>query len=248
MQNTKSYTNKVASDEIYRLVREDILNLDLQPGEVFTEQSISDKYNVSRTPSREVIQRLKNEGLIFSVPYKSTFVTLMSLDNILQLIYMRIAIETMVMRDLIDNMDERVVAELEYYLKLQKILISGDSFKAEEFYALDARFHKVWYSAISKDVVWEEIQKSHIHYTRFRMLDIVAVKHFEDIYKEHENFLAIIKEKNYDAIEPAISRHLHGGAVRLGKRIYTEYRDYFIEENLEEIVQEKVIDVWMKES
>jgi DNA-binding GntR family transcriptional regulator len=244
MNNYKSYTESKASEEIYWLVREDILNLVLRPGETFTEQTICEKYNVSRTPSREVIQRLKNEGLVFSVPYKSTFITLMSMDNILQLIYMRIAIETMVLRDLIDNYDEKVIAELEYYLKLQKILISDGDFKAEDFYELDANFHKVWYSAIKKDVVWDEIQKAHIHYTRFRMLDIVAVKHFEDIYKEHENFLTIIKNKDYDVIEDTISKHLHGGAVRLGERIYTEYRDYFIEKNLKEIVDEKVMKIW----
>lgn len=242
MRNYKSYTESKASDEIYRLVREDILNLDLQPGEAFTEQTICDKYNVSRTPGREVMQRLKNEDLILSVPYKSSFITLMSIDNILQLIYMRTAIETMVLRDLMRNLDEKVIAELEYYLKLQEILISSSDFKAEEFYDLDGKFHKVWYSAMNKNVVWEEIQKAHVHYTRFRMLDIVVVKHFKEILEEHKNILNIIKSKNYDAIENAISKHLHGGAIRLSEKIYTEYKDYFIEKNLKEIVHEKIID------
>jgi len=248
VKHYKSYTNSKASDEIYRIIREDILNLDLEPGKAFTEQTICDKYNVSRTPSREVIQRLKNEGLLFSVPYKSTFVMLMSMDSILQLIYMRIAVETMILRDLIKNIDEKVIAELEYYLKLQEILISGDKFKAEEFYALDAKFHKVWYTTIDKNVVWEEIQKAHVHYTRFKMLDIVVVKHFQEIYEEHKNFLSIIKNKNFDVIEDAISKHLHGGAVRLSSRIYTDFPDYFIEKNLKEIVQEKIIKVWSKKT
>lgn len=244
MKNLKSYTTSNTSEEIYRLVRDDILNLALEPGEMFTEQIISEKYNVSRTPSREVIQRLKNEGLVFSIPYKSTFVTLMSIDNILQLIYMRIAIESMVLRDLIVDIDERVIAELEYYLKLQKILISKEGFRAEEFYSLDSKFHKIWYKAINKDIVWDEIEKAHIHYSRFRMLDIVVVKHFEEIYEQHNNFLNLIKNKKFDEIEEAIGRHLHGGAVRLGEKIYTEYKDYFIEKDLKEIVQTKIIDLW----
>lgn len=246
MKNYKSYTESNTSEEIYRLVREDILNLVLEPGVVFTEQNISEKYNVSRTPSREVVQRLKNEGLLFSVPYKSTFVTLMSMDNILQLIYMRIAIESMVLRDLITSIDEKVIAELEYYLKLQKILITTNGFKAEKFYTLDSKFHKVWYKAINKNVVWDEIEKAHIHYTRFRMLDIVVVKHFEEIYEEHENLLNVIRNRDFSSIEEAISRHLHGGAVRLGEKIYTDYRDYFLENNLEDIVQNQILALWSK--
>lgn len=242
MRNYKSYTESKASDEIYRLVREDILNLDLQPGEAFTEQTICDKYNVSRTPGREVMQRLKNEDLIFSVPYKSSFITLMSIDSILQLIYMRTAIETMILRDLIKNSNEKVIAELEYYIKLQEILISKGTFKAEEFYALDGKFHKIWYSAMKKNIVWEEIQKAHVHYTRFRMLDIVVVQHFEEILEEHKNILNIIINKDYDAIESTISKHLHGGALRLKDKIYTEFKDYFIEKNLEEIVQKRIIN------
>lgn len=227
MSNYKSYDATTISEDVYKSLEKDILNLKIKPGQILTEQEICEKYNISRTPSRDVLQRLKNAGLVFTIPYKANYVSLLDMDSIRQFIYMRIAIETAVIKDVIKILDDKLIAELEENLRLQETLLNSD-FTAEQFYKIDGSFHKVWFNATDKLIVWEQIQKLQVHYTRFRMLDIVAVKNFQAIYEDHKKLVTIIKSKNNDEVEVFVREHLNSGIVRLGDRIYTEFADYFI--------------------
>lgn len=228
MQSYKSLKANTIGDDVYEMLKSDILNLTVKPGQVLTEQEICEKYNISRTPSRDVLQRLRNDGLVVAIPYKANYVSLLSLDTINQMIYMRNAIETKVIKDAVEILDEAFVASLEYNLKRQELLLKGD-FSPEEFYEIDGAFHKTWFEKTKKCAVWDQIQKSQVHYTRFRMLDIVVVKNFYAIYEEHKNLVELIKNKQIDAIETYMTRHLNGGAIRLGDKIFNEFADYFIE-------------------
>ena len=85
-------------DDVYEEMKKDILNLRMKPGTPVTEQGICEKYGISRTPSRHVLQRLRDDGLIHSIPYKASFVSLLDFKKIEQIIFMRCAIEEKVMK------------------------------------------------------------------------------------------------------------------------------------------------------
>jgi DNA-binding GntR family transcriptional regulator len=227
MDMNKSYKANTMGDDVYELMKRDILNLEIKPGTMVTEQVICEKYNISRTPSRHVLQRLRDEGLIFSIPYKASYVSLLDLGSIRQLIYMRIAIETRVIMDAIKAKNEDFIMKLESSLRKQEELLKSD-FTPDEFYEMDSEFHRTWFTQTDKLIVWEEIQKLLVHYTRFRMLDIVVVKNFYAIYEEHKELVRIIKEASFSEVDEMITKHLNGGIERLGDKIFGEYADYFI--------------------
>lgn len=218
--------NKIAED-VYRNLEKEILNLNIKPGEIVTEQGICERFSISRTPCRDVLHRLNNAGLVVTIPYKANYVSLLDMDSIRQFIYMRIAIETMVIRDAIKHLDDDVVAEIERNLKLQEALLKTD-FTAETFYKADGELHKVWFNATHNRLVWNHIQKLQVHYTRFRMLDIVAVKNYKAIFDDHVELVKAIKNKESERIEQLVTKHLNSGIERLGDRIYTEFADYFV--------------------
>lgn len=74
---------------------------DLKPGDLLSEHSLCERFHVSRTPARSVLQRLQENGLVQIVPHKGSTVTRLNFDIINQCIYERLAVETMVMRDFI---------------------------------------------------------------------------------------------------------------------------------------------------
>ncbi|MBS4535625.1 GntR family transcriptional regulator [Clostridium sp. D2Q-14] len=229
MTDYNTYKVNTIAEDVYRSLKKDILNLIIKPGQIITEQYICEKYNISRTPSRDVLKRLKNAGLVFTIPYKANYVTLLNMDNIRQFIYMRIAIETKIIKDVIENLDEELILELDNNLKLQENLLKSD-FTAEEFYKIDAEFHKILFEANKKLIIWEQIQKLQVHYTRFRMLDIVAIKNFQAIYEDHKKLVEIIKNRKIDEVDVLVREHLNSGIKRLGDKIYTEFSHYFITE------------------
>ena len=96
------------------------------------------------------------------------------------------------------------------------------------FYELDSRLHESWFLATGKDQLWQLIQTSQNSYSRFRMLDLVAVGNFGDIVAEHDVLLDAIARNDTVAIRAQCSRHLYGGVTRLGEELSTKYADYFV--------------------
>ena len=96
------------------------------------------------------------------------------------------------------------------------------------FYELDSRLHESWFLATGKDQLWQLIQTSQNSYSRFRMLDLVAVGNFGDIVAEHDVLLDAIARNDTAAIRAQCSRHLYGGVTRLGEELSTKYADYFV--------------------
>ncbi|GHV37030.1 GntR family transcriptional regulator [Spirochaetia bacterium] len=218
---------------IYRTLKEEILNLSIPPGATLSESAVCGRFSVSRTPVRSAFQRLSDAKLIRVVPYRETTVSLINLHQIKQMIYMRIAIESKVIRDFMEMQDPLMLEKIRYYLRKQAVLLDTD-FTPRDFYAEDSAFHRIWFTAMDKEFLWRKIQHAQVHYTRFRMLDIVGVRNFSGIEKEHEQLFSIITKKDRDAVEPFMTKHLNGGIKRLGKRIYTDFAAYFEDEDMEE--------------
>lgn len=219
-----------SSEQIFRILKTEILNLTLKPGEAISENQLCARFHVSRTPIRSVLQRLANAGLVNVVPYKGTYVTLLNFEDIQQIIYMRIAVESMVIRDFMEVCTPILEEKLRYIIRKQTVLVQEEHFEIAHFYELDSQLHEVWFKAIQKDRLWKLIQRSQINYTRFRMLDIVAVQNFEQIIEEHRALFAIIQQRDKQAVEPLIRKHLNGGIYRLQERIQTEFKCYFQQE------------------
>lgn len=215
-----------SSEGIYRALKQEILDLTLKPGQAISENELCSRFGVSRTPIRSVLQRLKEAGLVDVVPYKGTTVTLLNLDEIEQRIYMRIAIESMVLRDFMDLYTPIQLEKVRYIIRKQTVLLEG-AFAGPEFYELDSQLHEVWFKATRKELLWQAIQQYQVNYTRFRMLDIVAIQNYHQIFAEHEELFTLLERRDKAGVEPLVRRHMYGGINRMGERIYTDFKQYF---------------------
>ena len=59
---------------VYELLRDEILDLVLPPGSPIDEVQLAERFKMSRTPIREALVRLSGEGLIDTLPNRSTMV------------------------------------------------------------------------------------------------------------------------------------------------------------------------------
>ena len=213
--------------EIFDTLEDKILSLKTKPGAILSENQLCERFGVSRSPIRSALQGLQLEGLVIVTPYKGTQVTRMDFSIINQMIYQRMAVETFVIEDFIQAHDELDMEKLRHLHCSMQELIRKKSFDAKSFYQLDGRLHAVWFSAGRKDYLWESIQNSNCNYTRFRMLDIVAVRNFQQIVDEHAAILEAIEKQDRAAVRPLMQQHLFGGVTRLGRLIFTDLKDYF---------------------
>ena len=221
----KTYRNR--GEMVFDVLKREILDLELKPGQSIIENEICARFEVSRTPVRDALQRLQEQGFVHTVPYSGTYVTLLNLNNIRQMIYMRMAVESMVLRDFLEISTPMLLEDIRYMIRKQQLLIEQPGFEAEQFYRMDAQMHALWFEATNKMKVWGVIQEQQLHYTRFRMLDFVTETDFTRIIKEHTELFDLIQAKDMNRLEKALSAHLYYSMERMRHTIEVDYKDYF---------------------
>lgn len=221
----KCYKNR--GDYVFDTLKQEILNLELKPGQPISENEICARFEVSRTPVREALRRLQEQGFVNTIPYSGTYVTLLNLTDIKQMIYMRVAVELMVMRDFMEIATPLLFEEIRHQIRCQELLIREPDFEPEQFYHMDAKLHSIWFHATGKDKLWEFIQAQQLHYTRFRMLDFVTETDFTRIIREHGELLFLLEKKDEKSLEQTLKKHLYISMTRMKHAIEVEYKDYF---------------------
>ncbi|MCD8123274.1 MAG: GntR family transcriptional regulator [Clostridiales bacterium] len=223
----QNLTHRNRSEEVFEVLKREILDLTLKPGQPVSENEICMRFHASRTPVREALRRLQEQGFIHTVSYSGTYVTLLNLDDIRQMIYMRVAVEWMVMKDFMEIETPLLLEEIRHQIRLQELLIHEDGFEPEQFYEMDARMHQIWFEATGRRKLWKFVQEQQLHYTRFRMLDFVTETDFTRIIREHTELLRLLTEKDTVGLEAALKAHLTISMTRMRHAIEVEYRDYF---------------------
>ena len=122
--NEMNFKNR--GEQVFETLKREILDLKLEPGRMISENEICERFGVSRTPVRDALRLLQEQGFVETVPYRGTYVTLLSLDNIIQMIYMRVAVETMVLRDFLKVQNPMTLEEIRHAIAMQKALIGAD--------------------------------------------------------------------------------------------------------------------------
>ena len=85
--------SRLLADRIYEQLKADIIRCKYQPGVSLTEIEMANKFNVSRTPIREVCNRLLKEDLLHSIPYKGYIVSPINLQDLHELYQIRLVLE-----------------------------------------------------------------------------------------------------------------------------------------------------------
>lgn len=221
---------KNRSDLVFETLKQEILDLELKPGQSVSENEICERFGYSRTPVRDALRRLQEQDFVENIPYGGTYVTLLNLKNIKQMIYMRVAVELMVMDDFMEIATPMVMEDIRYMIRKQAALIQEPGFEPEQFYRMDASLHAIWFAATDKMKIWEWLQAQQLHYTRFRMLDFVTETDFNRIIKEHTRLFELLQQKDKAGLEQALKDHLYYSMKRMKHTIEVDYKDFFVQQ------------------
>lgn len=212
--------------ELYEAIRNDILTLVYKPGQLLSESVITSRFQVSRTPVRTVFTRLAEDNLLEIRPQRGSFVSLLDLDYIKDIVYMRTLVEADVLRHAALAASPVLMDALESNLAAQRQVIDLGQ-PLVTFNRLDSDFHALSFAAAGRQRLWSVLQASEAHYQRFRHLDIVSDNLLESLYQEHAALCRLLGEQNLTRLTDAITSHLQGGIRRLESHILTEHPEYF---------------------
>lgn len=211
------------SKTIYYKLRDEIINLYLEPGTSISEKELSEKYSVSRTPVREALVRLSQEGLVNIYPQKGTVVSLIDLSAVEDGRFLREHLERAVVKEACREFSPEKIFALEMNLKLQKMYIENHDNK--KLFEADEEFHKIIFQGSNKERIWDSINDGSTEFQRIRMLRLTANSSWDNIYLQHQEIFNAIKNKNTEAAEEFMKEHLNMVTFDKNeiKKIYPNY-------------------------
>ena len=137
-------------DVVFNTLREAILKGDLKPGERLMELQLASKLGVSRTPIREAIRMLEQEGLAVTMPRRGAEVAKMTLKDMEDVLEIRDALDELAVRLACGKISEEQLGQLvEVKEEFEASTKSKDVKKIAE---ADVRFHDIIYEATGN--VW----------------------------------------------------------------------------------------------
>ena len=110
-----STDSRNSEDNIYDVLRTDILNLKLRPGMIFSIRDISEAYQVGRTPVRDALISLSKEGLITFLPQRGTMISKINYDKVLNERFLRTCVEEKVILEFMAVCDLKAITELFFF-------------------------------------------------------------------------------------------------------------------------------------
>ncbi|MFS8048589.1 GntR family transcriptional regulator [Rhizobium sp. BR 314] len=190
--------------QVYRILRERIIQAELLPGERLSESDAAKSLSVSRQPVREAFIKLSEEGLVQVLPQRGTFVTKISVASVMDVRFVREAIEADIVRVVAGDPAAETVAELRRQLAEQRKVSHDDR---TGFLRLDELFHHTLAAAAGKSYAWSVIESVKAQMDRVRFLSVDDL-HIGRLIEQHEKIVDGIAAGDKTAAEEAIRLHL----------------------------------------
>lgn len=190
----------------YELLRESIVKGDLKPGQVFTEMALAKELRISRTPVREALLELANQGLIQYLPRRGVMVTDYGRQDVIEVFEVRLALEVFAAERLAGMDPQPNLTKLDEALDLQKEALTRS--RKADLIRIDRKFH----------VLICELGGNQRLLTIFKSLrDIVQVMSLgalikagreEEVIEEHQRIVAAIRAQDVPATRLSMTEHL----------------------------------------
>jgi DNA-binding GntR family transcriptional regulator len=203
---------------------ERIMTLDLAPGAPLSDREISDALGISRTPVREALIRLAAIGLVRTQPRSGTFVSRISIKQVLDANLVRRELEAACAREAAAAITETTRAKLEDLIARQgRAAARGD---ARRFYALDVAFHTAIHDASGNAICHAVIQDMRAVIDRIRHLSLGTDPETVEIIADHAAILDAISSGDGARADAAMRRHIDR-VTRVTADLVRRFPDYF---------------------
>jgi DNA-binding GntR family transcriptional regulator len=195
-----------AAARIYADLRAELVTLSRQPGEAISEGEIALSYGVSRTPVREAILKLSDEGLVEIFPQSGINVSRIPIAALPEAIVIRRALEETTTRLTAEHATPSQILALRSIVERQR---EADTARDREaFHQADELFHATIADIATYPGIWKLILQVKVHVDRFRQLTLPQAGRMTTVIAEHERILSAIEAHDADGAAVAMTRHI----------------------------------------
>lgn len=210
MRLLKRLPRESARDYAYRMIKDNIIRLELEPGSPISENELAAELGLSRTPVREALIALARARVVEIAPQKRSIVAPIDMDLVEEARFLRDVLECSVVRLVCRVASEEDLIPLEENVKLQEAYVKTGP--VESLLDLDNQFHRQLFAITKKLESYEMIQNFAVHFDRMRNIALNNIHH-EDIVEDHRQILEAIRNREERQAKQLMRIHLGRGKV-----------------------------------
>ena len=219
----KRYSRERGRDYVLRILKDNIVSLELEPGSRISENDLALELGVSRTPIREALIELSKIKIVEIYPQKGSYVSVIDWNLVEEAQFTRLTLEKAIVRLMCSEIKEERLADLEENVKLQQFYV--DNNRIDELLELDNQFHRELFEITNKSYVYQLMSEMIIHFDRLRTLRSKTVNN-QHIVDDHLEILDAIRRKDPESAEKMVEKHLTRHAID-EEIIRNKYPKYF---------------------
>ena len=201
-----SYYNGTLSSRVYHSMKDAILSLAYQPGQIMRKGDIREQLDISRSPVSEAVTRIAAEGLVDVIPQAGTFVTRFSMAEIREGSFLREALEIAAVELVAKTITDDQVKLLKRNLRVQQALV--DDLDVQGFYQFDSEMHNLIFGFTNYRRLAAMAETSWLQVNRARQLVLPNPDRVADTLAEHRAIVSALQARDPKAARKATKKHL----------------------------------------
>ena len=189
---------------VYDGIKEKIINCEYSPGVYLNEEALCETFNVSRTPIRDALGRLEQEGLVTIKPKKGVVVSTLSINEVNNIFELRLLLEPYSLQHYGYTLNEETLFQF-YQLFSSKLELENTS----HFFILDDQFHDFLNNAVSNHYIQENFKTLNTQNQRIRLMTGQRTeRRLDETQQEHLEILQCCLKRDWDGAARAMYDHL----------------------------------------
>lgn len=228
MKHDARQAGETAKEYAYRILKENIITMELEPGCTLNDIELSQLIGVSRTPVREAIIKLKEESDIIEIfPQRGMRIALIDMELVQEARFLRLTLEKAMVELACDMAREEDFAWMEENLALQELYMKNDN--PIKLLELDNDLHKRLFVVCHKEQIYRVSQGLSIHFDRVRNTESGTAPSTARILEDHHSLVQAIRDKDKERAKQIIEAHLerwHLNEQRLRREHPRYFKDY----------------------
>lgn len=188
-----------------RMLKENIVQLILEPGCLIGEQEIAEELGMSRTPVREAIMELTKTKIIEVLPQKGTYVSYLDYDLIEEARFLRMTLELALMEEIVEKATEADFARMEANVAMQRFYLERAN--QVSLMQLDNDFHRMFFEICNKMQCYSLSREFGIHFDRVRFASLEDVRDNKTV-QDHEDMIQMLRRGDVVRAKNVLRVHL----------------------------------------
>lgn len=191
---------------VYEQLRESIVNGKHAPGTPLVETTLAAEFSVSRTPIREALRRLEQDGLV-QRGSRGMHVRSRSPEEILEIYEVRIALEVAAARAAAERRTPLDLARLE---QIHQAMLAVSTDDPDGLASTNRRFHEILWSMSHNATLIDLLDRLHAHLIRYRETTLTFENRWKTVLEEHTELIDAIKNGDQERAGRIAEEHMVG--------------------------------------